>query len=145
MYHISVCILLVGMGLAPFKGYTQKEPSPSQGIGGGGKKTYSLGSDVTLCQPFRQHRSKAGSILFSYFHTGGKSIGGGSAASIYQMGNLLLLVNQDMWMQIHGTSQPIRITPLPRLRRFRILSDLARLSWTRIHRYDGKGHTGEPF
>ena len=54
-----------------------------------------------------------------------------------QKGNLLLLLNNEMWLYIHATQQPMKITPLQRLSGSVSFVDMARLEWTQDYTIEG--------
>ncbi len=53
-----------------------------------------------------------------------------------QKGNLLLLQNNDMFLYIKSTAQPMKITPLQRLSGSVSFIDIAKLNWTKDYALD---------
>ena len=52
-------------------------------------------------------------------------------------GNLLLMVEDDLWYYVNDTRRPIRITPIQRLSGSVSYGDIARLNWTLDYEVEG--------
>lgn len=64
-----------------------------------------------------------------FFKNGSKTLAG-FVTPIFEKGNLLLMVGDDLWYYVKETRRPTRITPIQRLAGAVSYGDLARLSWT---------------
>lgn len=64
-----------------------------------------------------------------FFKDSTKTIAG-MVKPVFEKGNLLLMVGEDLWFYVRETRRPTRITPIQRLSGAVSYGDLARLSWT---------------